>query len=89
MVYRDLKPENVILQNEGPWYELLVIPLRFELLCSTIIPIFIKVSLDLVKSLYAKFIDWDNQMIDPERSTPSHVTNTTINKDLGQVEHIF
>ena len=89
MVYRDLKPENVILQNEGPWYELLVIPLRFELLCSTIIPISIKVSLDLVKSLYAKFIYWDNQMIDPERSTPSHVTNTTINKDLGQVEHIF
>ena len=67
----------------------MVIPLRFELLCSTIIPISIKVSLDLVKSLYAKFIYWDNQMIDPERSTPSHVTNTTINKDLGQVDHIF
>ncbi|WKA13296.1 hypothetical protein VitviT2T_030612 [Vitis vinifera] len=74
MVYRDLKPENVILQNEGPWYELLVIPLRFELLCSTMIPISIKVSLDLVKSLYAKFIDWDNQMIDQERSTPCHAT---------------
>lgn len=28
---------------EGPWYELLVIPLRFELLCSIMIPISIKV----------------------------------------------
>lgn len=29
--------------EEGPWYELLIIPLRFELLCSIMIPISIKV----------------------------------------------
>lgn len=75
--------------NEGPWYELLVIPLRFELLCSIMIPISIKVSLDLVKSLYAKFIDWDNEMVDPETGTPSHATNTAISEDLGQVEYIL
>ena len=34
----------VLYPNEGPWYELLVIPLRFELLCSIMIPISIKVS---------------------------------------------
>lgn len=33
-----------------------------------------QVSLDLVKSLYAKFIDWDYEMIDPETDTPSHAT---------------
>lgn len=33
--------------NEGPWYELLVIPLRFELLCSIMIPISIKVTVNL------------------------------------------
>uniref|UniRef100_A0A1S3ZMV4 Phospholipid-transporting ATPase n=1 Tax=Nicotiana tabacum TaxID=4097 RepID=A0A1S3ZMV4_TOBAC len=75
--------------NEGPWYELLVIPLRFELLCSIMIPISIKVSLDLVKSLYAKFIDWDNEMVDPETGTPSRATNTAISEDLGQVEYIL
>ncbi|CAK9162423.1 unnamed protein product, partial [Ilex paraguariensis] len=75
--------------NEGPWYEVLVIPLRFELLCSIMIPISIKVSLDLVKSLYAKFIDWDNEMIDLETSTRSHATNTAISEDLGQVEYIL
>ncbi|XP_031255329.1 phospholipid-transporting ATPase 2 [Pistacia vera] len=79
----------VLYPNEGPWYELLVIPLRFELLCSIMIPISIKVSLDLVKSLYAKFIDWDNEMIDPETGTPSHATNTAISEDLGQVEYIL
>ncbi|XP_075508270.1 phospholipid-transporting ATPase 2-like isoform X1 [Primulina tabacum] len=75
--------------TEGPWYELLVIPLRFELLCSIMIPISIKVSLDLVKSLYAKFIDWDDQMVDLETGTRSHATNTAISEDLGQVEYIL
>ncbi|PSS05696.1 Phospholipid-transporting ATPase [Actinidia chinensis var. chinensis] len=75
--------------NESPWYELLVIPLRFELLCSIMIPISIKVSLDLVKSLYAKFIDWDNEMIDLETGTPAHAANTAISEDLGQVEYIL
>ncbi|KAK2424610.1 ATPase E1-E2 type family protein / haloacid dehalogenase hydrolase family protein [Trifolium repens] len=79
----------VLYPLEGPWYELLVIPLRFELLCSIMIPISIKVSLDLVKSIYAKFIDWDHQMIDLETSIPSHATNTAISEDLGQVEYIL
>ncbi|KAJ9690783.1 hypothetical protein PVL29_013108 [Vitis rotundifolia] len=84
-----VKQWYVLYSKEGPWYELLVIPLRFELLCSIMIPISIRVSLDLLKSLYAKFIDWDNQMIDQETSTPSHATNTAISEDLGQVEYIL
>ncbi|MCH87347.1 phospholipid-transporting ATPase 2-like, partial [Trifolium medium] len=48
-----------------------------------------QVSLDLVKSIYAKFIDWDHQMIDLETSIPSHATNTAISEDLGQVEYIL
>ncbi|KAK8537214.1 hypothetical protein V6N12_043387 [Hibiscus sabdariffa] len=48
-----------------------------------------KVSLDLVKSLYAKFIDWDSEMIDYETGIPSHATNTAISEDLGQVEYIM
>ncbi|XP_057455531.1 phospholipid-transporting ATPase 2 [Lotus japonicus] len=84
-----MKQWYVLYPHEGPWYELLVIPLRFELLCSIMIPISIKVSLDLVKSLYAKFIDWDHQMIDVETSIPSHATNTAISEDLGQVEYIL
>ncbi|KAJ6420450.1 hypothetical protein OIU84_027899, partial [Salix udensis] len=60
----------VLYPDNDPWYELLVIPLRFELLCSIMIPISIKVSLDLVKSLYAKFIDWDREMIDRRNRYP-------------------
>uniref|UniRef100_A0A1J3ISU2 Phospholipid-transporting ATPase n=1 Tax=Noccaea caerulescens TaxID=107243 RepID=A0A1J3ISU2_NOCCA len=75
--------------EEAPWYELLVIPLRFELLCSIMIPISIKVSLDLVKGLYAKFIEWDVEMIDQETGTASYAANTAISEDLGQVEYIL
>ncbi|KAG9130462.1 hypothetical protein Leryth_004421 [Lithospermum erythrorhizon] len=84
-----MKQWYVRYPKEGPWYELLVIPLRFELLCSIMIPISIKVSLDLVKSLYAKFIDWDDQMVDPITGTRSLATNTAISEDLGQVEYIM
>ncbi|XP_049936477.1 phospholipid-transporting ATPase 2 isoform X2 [Nymphaea colorata] len=75
--------------RDAPWYEFVVIPLRFELLCSIMIPISIKVSLDLVKSLYAKFIDWDEEMYDHETCTPAHATNTGISEDLGQIEYIL
>uniref|UniRef100_A0A0E0F5F5 Phospholipid-transporting ATPase n=1 Tax=Oryza meridionalis TaxID=40149 RepID=A0A0E0F5F5_9ORYZ len=75
--------------DDEPWYQILVIPLRFELLCSIMIPISIKVSLDFVKSLYAKFIDWDEEMYDHETDTPAHAANTAISEDLGQVEYIL
>lgn len=75
--------------EKAPWYELLVIPLRFELLCSIMIPISIKVSLDFVKGLYAKFIEWDVEMVDQETGTASYAANTAISEDLGQVEYIL
>ncbi|KAL4293068.1 hypothetical protein HN51_043557 [Arachis hypogaea] len=91
-VWKDTEAKKqwyVLYPDKGPWYELLIIPLRFELLCSIMIPISIKVSLDLVKGLYAKFIDWDHRMVDLETSTPSNATNTAISEDLGQVEYIL
>ncbi|KAJ7549483.1 hypothetical protein O6H91_07G055400 [Diphasiastrum complanatum] len=72
-----------------PWFDFVVIPLRFELLCSIMIPISIKVSLDLAKSFYSKFIDWDLQMYDEKSDTPAVATNTAISEDLGQVEYIL
>lgn len=73
----------------SPWFDFLVIPLRFELLCSIMIPISIKVSLDLMKGLYAKFINWDLHMYDEKTDTPAAVSNTGISEDLGQVEFIL
>ncbi|PUZ46721.1 hypothetical protein GQ55_7G104700 [Panicum hallii var. hallii] len=84
-----LKQWYLMYPVKGPWYDFLVIPLRFELLCSIMIPISIKVTLDLAKGVYAKFIDWDEQMFDWETNTPAHSANTAISEDLGQVEYIL
>uniref|UniRef100_A0A0E0AZL1 P-type ATPase N-terminal domain-containing protein n=1 Tax=Oryza glumipatula TaxID=40148 RepID=A0A0E0AZL1_9ORYZ len=47
------------------------------------------VTLDLAKGVYAKFIDWDEQMFDRETCTPAHSANTAISEDLGQVEYVL
>ncbi|XP_066161718.1 phospholipid-transporting ATPase 2-like isoform X2 [Oryza sativa Japonica Group] len=47
------------------------------------------VTLDLAKGVYAKFIDWDEQMFDQETCTPAHSANTAISEDLGQVEYVL
>ncbi|KAK3254789.1 hypothetical protein CYMTET_36009, partial [Cymbomonas tetramitiformis] len=68
-----------------PWYEVLVIPLRFMLLCSVMIPISMKVTMDMVKTYYALLIGWDVQMYDSKTDVPAVVNNSSIAEDLGQI----
>lgn len=67
----------------------LVIPLRFLLLCSLMIPISLKVTLDCVKLMYALFINWDLHLYHEPTDTPAQALNTSISEDLGQVQVIF
>lgn len=66
------------------------------------IPISLKVTLDVVKYAYAKFIDWDMQMYDRDTQTYAEatkyvylvsflvtLTSTAISEDLGQIEFVF
>lgn len=53
------------------------------------IPISLKVTMDIVKLCYAKYIDWDISIYDPQSDTPAHATNTAISEDLGQIQYIF
>jgi len=46
-----------------------------------------QVSLDFVKSLYAKFIDWDEDMYDLENDTPAHAANPLRNFLARSVFH--
>eukprot|EP00899_Mesostigma_viride_P002357 jgi/Mesvir1/12121/Mv00382-RA.2 len=75
--------------SEDEWYEPVIIPLRFELLCSIMIPISLKVTMDLMKGMYAKFIEWDIRMYCPELDAPAVAANTAISEDLGQIEYIL
>ncbi|KAF2746713.1 phospholipid-translocating P-type ATPase [Sporormia fimetaria CBS 119925] len=63
-----------------PWY---VSMMRFLILFSTIVPVGLRVNLDLGKSVYAWFIEHD-------KSIPGTVVRTsTIPEDLGRIEYLL
>jgi phospholipid-translocating ATPase len=78
-----------LLDFDIVWWEYFIIPLRFLLLLSLMIPISLKFSMDIVKYVYALLIDWDLDMVDRETNTPAAANSTAISEDLGQVEYIF
>lgn len=67
-----------------PWYTPLVLPLRFLLLSSMMIPISLKVTLDLIKVLYALYIARDFSMCAEAR-----VLNTAVIEDLGRIQCVL
>ncbi|KAI3661015.1 hypothetical protein MP638_004050 [Amoeboaphelidium occidentale] len=71
------------------WYHVLVIPTRMLLLMSFMIPISLKVTLDMVKYLTAQFITWDIQMYDEQNDIPAFASSTAIAEDLGQIEYVM
>jgi len=87
--YGPAKDHFYLDYGDGDWYDSLIIPLRFLLLNSTMIPISLKVTLDLCKLLYAKFIIDDLEMYDPVSDKTCVPKNTSISEDLGQVEYIL
>ena len=75
--------------SSEPFYQVLIIPLRFLLLNSTMIPISLKVTLDLCKLFYAKFINADPELWDKETGTKTNSNSTALSEDLGQIEYVL
>jgi len=72
-----------------PWYTPFILPLRFLLLSSMMIPISLKVSLDLLKVVYGRLIGADADMYDEASDTPAAASNTGITEDLGRVQYVL
>lgn len=66
--------------NTGPWY---VDVMRFLILFSTIIPVSLRVNLDMGKSVYAYQIEHDKSIKD------TIVRTSTIPEDLGRIEYLL
>jgi len=73
----------------GPAYNVLIIPARFLLLNSTMIPISLKLTLDLCKLAYARYINADTHLIDPESGVGVVSNSTSLSEDLGQVKYVL
>ncbi len=66
--------------NKKPWYVAIMI---YLILFSTIIPISLRVNLDMAKTVYARFIERDSGI-------PGTVVRTsTIPEDLGRIEYLL
>ena len=56
---------------------------------STVVPISLYVSIEFVRLLQSKWIDWDIQMFYQENNIRAQVRTTTLNEELGQIQYIF
>src|SRR3989338_11025448 len=52
------------------------------------IPISLKVTLDLIKLYYSLIVNWDLKLYEAARDLPAHAANTSIGEDLGQIEYV-
>ncbi|CAI2359865.1 unnamed protein product [Moneuplotes crassus] len=90
-IYDDVKDDNQDYylgnghSNEDPFLNFF----SFFLLMSTLIPISLIVTLEVLKVVQCYFITQDAQMFDVEAGAGTKVSSTTINEELGQVTYIF
>ena len=76
-------------QSDSGFVGGIIIPLRFLLLASMMIPISLKVSLDMIKLYYSLLIGWDVELFDKLNNVGPKATNTSIAENLGQVRFVL
>jgi phospholipid-translocating ATPase len=63
--------------------------LSYVITLSTLVPISLYVSIEFVRLLQSKWIDWDINMFYQTNNVPANVRTTTLNEELGQIQYIF
>ncbi|CAK4652633.1 unnamed protein product [Aphanomyces euteiches] len=63
--------------------------LSFVVLLNTFIPSSLVVSLELIKTIHAKFIDWDSSMRQFSTGQSAAVTSSALVEELGQISYVF
>ncbi|CEG44963.1 p-type atpase (p-atpase) superfamily [Plasmopara halstedii] len=86
-IHLDIKHLNYA-GDEHSKLEILLLFLSFLVLMNTLIPISLVVTIEIIKTVHAKFITWDNRM----RSSNGEgaIANTSsLTDELGQVQYLF
>ena len=63
--------------------------ITFLILYNNLVPISLYVTLEVVKSIQGRLIQWDSQMYSDEQDTPALARTSNLNEDLGQIDYIF
>lgn len=67
----------------------IILYVRFYLLTSVMIPISLKVTIDICKYIYATWIRNDRRIFDTKLNQRTVVNNTSVIEDLGAIQYIF
>ena len=90
--FRSYLPEEEFLSKEKSRSSieigLLVFP-SYIITLSTVVPISLYVSIEFVRLLQSKWIDWDIEMFYQKNNIRAKVRTTTLNEQLGQIQYIF
>jgi phospholipid-translocating ATPase len=73
----------------GALQKSLLVFLSYIIILNTVVPISLYVSVEFIRLLQSKFIDWDIKMYYEPNNVPAHARTTTLNEELGQIEYIF
>jgi phospholipid-transporting ATPase len=63
--------------------------ITFLILYNSFVPISLYITMDLVKIIQSKFIQWDLRMYDPDTDRCAISKTGDLNEDLGQIEYLF
>ncbi|CAF3393486.1 unnamed protein product [Rotaria socialis] len=61
----------------------------YIILLNTLVPISLYISIEFIRLLQSKWIDWDNNMYYEPNNVQAQARTASLNEELGQVEHIF
>lgn len=63
--------------------------LSYAIILHTVVPISLYVSLEMIRLIQSKWIDWDNRMYYEPGNVQAQARTTTLNEELGQIDYIF
>ena len=76
-------------QHIGALETSLLVFLSYIIILNTVVPISLYVSVEFIRLLQSKWIDWDIKMYYEPNNVPAQARTTTLNEELGQIEYIF
>jgi phospholipid-translocating ATPase len=76
-------------QRIGALENSLLVFLSYIIILNTVVPISLYVSVEFIRLLQSKWIDWDIKMYYEPNNVPAQARTTTLNEELGQIEYIF
>jgi phospholipid-translocating ATPase len=86
-----LPPETFISSNlsTGTVQISALIFFSYIILLNTVVPISLYISIEFIRLVQSKLIDWDNRMYYEPNNVQAQARTASLNEELGQIEYIF